>query len=385
MQAGNVSLAFTSYPESTLRPGARVAVVVPTFNEAANVRQVVARVGEVLQGVEWELLFVDDNSPDGTSDQVRALAADNARVRVLQRIGRRGLSSACIEGMLATSAPYIAVMDGDLQHDEKLLPQMLHTLQQGGEQIAIGSRYVAGGSTGNWDGRRQRISHFATKLGQLLLKQNLHDPMSGFFMLRADVFRDCVNRLSGTGYKILLDILLSSEKPLSFKELPYRFRARRRGDSKLDSGVAWEYLLMLIHKAAGPWVPMRLLAFSLVGLVGVLVHLAVLGGILSLGGHKLFLFGQTVSALVAMTGNFYLNNLLTYRDRRLHGWRLLRGWTSFALACSLGGVGNVMVANFLFATGGASWVVAALSGILVGAMWNYVTTSWVTWGRGAVS
>lgn len=365
------------------RPGPRVAVVVPTFNEAANVPEVVARIGKVLQGVEWELLFVDDNSPDGTADQARALASQDARVRVLQRIGRRGLSSACIEGMLATSAPYIAVMDGDLQHDEKLLPQMLETLEKGDADIAVGSRYVEGGDTGDWDRRRLRISHLATALGRMLLKQDLRDPMSGFFMLRADVFRERAGHLTGTGYKILLDILLCEGRPLVFKELAYQFRPRRAGDSKLDSGVAWEYLLMLIHKAGGDWVPIRFLAFSLVGMFGVLVHMAVLAPIVSLGGHQLFLFGQILATLVAMSGNFYLNNLLTYRDRRLRGWRMLRGWASFTLACSLGGVGNVLTANFLFSTAHFNWVLAALVGILVGSMWNYVTTSWVTWGRAA--
>ncbi len=385
MQVGNASTSRSLASESDRRPGPLVAVVVPTFNEVSNIARVVAGVEKALSGTRWELLFVDDDSRDGTADAVRALSAQDARIRVLQRVGRRGLSSACIEGMMATSATYIAVMDGDLQHDESLLPAMLQTLEHGDCDLVIGSRYVDGGSTAGWDGRRQRISDLATSLGRLLLKRDLRDPMSGFFMLKAEVFRQCVGRLSGTGYKILLDVLLSSEQSLRFKELPYRFRSRRHGASKLDSGVAWEYLLMLLHKAGGNRVPIRFLAFALVGLVGVGVHMGVLAGVLLLTGQKFFLVGQTVAALVAMSGNFHLNNILTYRDRRLHGWRLLRGWATFCLACSIGGAGNVLAADFLFSTGRVGWATAALAGILVGAMWNYASTSWLTWGRGSAS
>ncbi|WP_332639208.1 glycosyltransferase, partial [Escherichia coli] len=134
----------------------------------------------------------------------------------------RGLSSACIEGMCATAAPFVAVIDGDLQHDETLLPKMLDALEgDGGLDVAIGSRFVDGGGTGEWDDDRVAKSAFATKLSRRVLKADLSDPMSGFFMIRTEIVRGLVPTLSAIGFKILLDIMTASPRPLKFLELPY--------------------------------------------------------------------------------------------------------------------------------------------------------------------
>lgn len=366
-------------------PPPEVAVVVPTYKEAENVEEIVRRVGAVLDGVAWELIFVDDDSPDGTCERARAAARRDPRVRVLQRVGRRGLSSACIEGMLATSAPHLAVMDGDLQHDESLLPRMLEALRAGDLDIVVGSRYVEGGGVGDWHPQRQAMSRLATRIGQRLIHADLQDPMSGFFMVRADVIQSCVRRLSGVGFKILLDIFASAERPLRFRELPFTFRQRQAGASKLDNAVLWEYLLMLSQKLIGPYIPVRFIAFSLIGGLGIFVHMAVLWLILSAAGSGAFLIGQTSAALVAMTSNFFLNNLLTYRDMRLRGAQLLRGWLSFVLACSIGALANVGIANYLFQSGRSGWFLSALAGILVGAVWNYAVTAVYTWKRPAAA
>jgi len=356
-----------------------LAVVVPTYNEAENLPVIVARLEEALAGIDWELIFVDDDSPDGTAGRIRGIACRNPRLRVLQRIGRRGLSSACIEGMLATSAPYIAVMDADLQHDERLLPEMLRLLRSDPLDVVVGSRYIAGGAVGEWDHRRASMSRVATWLGHRLIKVDLKDPMSGFFMLRAEVLQACVRELSGVGYKILLDLFATHPGPLRFRELPYRFRPRQAGESKLDNAVLWEYLLMLIQKVVGPVIPARFIAFSLIGASGVLVHMLVLWLSFKLVGSS-FLLGQTIAALVAMTSNFFLNNVFTYRDMRLRGWDMLRGWLSFVAACSIGALANVGIATWIFETH-SLWVLSALAGILVGAVWNYAVTAVYTWKR----
>lgn len=356
-----------------------LAVVVPTYNEADNVSVIVGRLDAVLAGIVWELIFVDDDSPDGTAGRIREIASRDPRVRIIQRIGRRGLSSACIEGMLATSAPYIAVIDGDLQHDEKLLPEMLQRLQSEPLDIVVGSRYVAGGGVGAWDAQRASMSRWATWLGQRLIKADLKDPMSGFFMLRADVLQACVRDLSAVGYKILLDLFASYPRPLRFRELPYHFRAREAGQSKLDNAVLWEYLLMLIQKWAGPMIPARFIAFSLIGASGVVVHMLVLWVMFKPLGTS-FLIAQSAAAVVAMTTNFWLNNLFTYSDMRLRGWEMLRGWFSFVAACSVGALANVGVASWIFETH-SLWVASALAGILVGAVWNYAVTAVYTWKR----
>lgn len=360
---------------------AELAVVVPTYSEVDNVDEVIRRVGDALEGVDWELIFVDDDSPDGTAARVLETARRDRRVRLLQRIGRRGLSSACIEGMLATAAPYVAVIDADLQHDERLLPEMLRSLKTEDLDIVVGSRYAPGGGVGEWDRRRQWMSRFASRLGQLLIRADLADPMSGFFMLRADVLGSGARSLSAVGFKILLDIFASAPRPLRFKELPYEFRQRTAGESKLDHAVLWEYLLMLLQKALGPAIPVRFIAFSLIGGSGVVVHMAVLWTLYRGLGVD-FVTGQAAAALVAMTTNFFLNNLLTYRDMRLRGRRLVWGWVSFVLACSVGAIANVGIATYLFRAD-SYWVLSALAGIVVGAVWNYAVTAVYTWRHAA--
>ena len=357
-----------------------LSVVVPTFNERSNVPELIRRLDVCLRHVAWEVIVVDDDSPDGTAEVVREIARRDRRVRCLRRLGRRGLASACIEGMLAGSGSYFAVLDGDLQHDETLLARMLDELRDGETDVVIGSRYLPGGGTGDaWDQRRAAISGLGARLGRLVLKASLSDPMSGFFMIRRGAFEEVVHRLSGLGFKILLDLFASSARPLRFKELPYRFRSRQAGESKLDGRVVWEYLMMLADKAFGHVVPARFVAFALVGGSGLAVHLLVLAGLF--GGMRLdFTNSQSVATLAAMTSNFALNNVLTYRDMRLTGWRWLRGWVAFTLACGVGGLANVGIASYLF-TAEVSWLLSALAGIVVGAVWNYAVTSVCIWRR----
>ncbi|WP_089724600.1 glycosyltransferase [Candidatus Thiosymbion oneisti] len=358
-------------------PPPELAVIVPVYNEAGNIEALTEQLRHSLQGLDWELIFVDDDSPDGSTAKAQEIARRDRRVRVLRRIGRRGLSSACIEGMLATVAPYLAVLDGDLQHDETLLPSMLQTLKREGLDIVVGSRYLEGGSLGTWNRRRRSMSRFASRLARTLVKADLSDPMSGFFMLNSTLLHGCVRNLSGIGFKILLDIFASSPRPLRFKEIPYVFRERRAGESKLDNAVLWEYLLMLLQKTMGSMIPVRFIGFSLIGGSGVIVHMVVLWVLFRLLGAS-FISGQAVATLVAMTTNFFLNNMLTYRDLRLRRWQLLRGWLSFVLACSIGAIANVGIATYLFQAQ-SYWVISAFAGILVGVVWNYAVTAVYTW------
>ncbi len=357
--------------------GPELSVIVPTFNERPNVRELVERLQACLADCCWEVIFVDDDSTDRTAALVRELAQDAHRIRCIQRIGRRGLSTACIEGMMASSAPYLAVIDGDLQHDETLLPQMLDELRAGDVDVVVGSRYLPGGGIGSWDGSRASVSLIASRLSRLVLKADLADPMSGFFMIRRDAMEGSVRQLSGIGFKILVDFFSSSPRPLRFVELPYEFRSRKAGESKLDSQAAWDYLMLLVDKLIGHLLPVRFVAFSLVGGVGVAVHLAVLAVLMQQVGTN-FVTGQTIATLVAMTSNYTLNNLLTYRDRRLKGWDCLRGWFSFAAACGIGAIANVGIASYLFSAE-IKWMLAAIAGILVGTVWNFAVTRFYTW------
>jgi dolichol-phosphate mannosyltransferase len=356
----------------------QLSIVIPTFNERDNVVELCKRVDDTMKDVPWEIIFVDDNSPDGTSDVVRELARSDRRIRCLQRIGRRGLSSACIEGIMGSVAPYIAVMDADLQHDETILPKMLEALKAQDIDVAVGSRYIEGGGVGEWGAWRVRASKLATWLSHKATRVKLSDPMSGFFAVRRDRFSELAGKLSATGFKILLDIFVSAPRTLRFVEIPYEFRERQHGESKLDARVAWEYLIFLAHRLSGGVLPSRFIGFSAVGGLGLGVHLAVLSLLFQIGKID-FVSAQIVATIMAMFANFILNNALTYRDRRLSGIAILGGLLSFMAACSVGAVANVAVAAWMFDRG-ISWVLAATGGVIIGAVWNYAITSVFTWG-----
>jgi len=355
-----------------------LAVVVPTFNERENVPLLLERLEACLDGLNWEVVIVDDDSPDGTAHLTRQIAQQKSHVRVIHRIGRRGLSSACVEGVLSSSAPYFAVLDADMQHDETILPAMLETLKSDGLDIVVGSRYVEGGSVADWDERRQLISRLATRAAMLVIKADLKDPMSGFFLMRREAFDGAVRNLSQQGFKILLDLFASAPQPLRFAELPYQFGTRIHGQSKLDNMVAWEYGMLLADKLFGRYVPPRLILFGAIGGLGLLVHLAVLWVALTTGLK--FVIAQTAAVLTAMTFNFTLNNLITYRDQRLRGWAWLRGLASFCTVCAVGAVANVGIAASIYSQQQVWWL-AGLAGAVVGAVWNYALSAFFTWKR----
>jgi dolichol-phosphate mannosyltransferase len=368
----------------TASPGApELCVVVPTFNERDNVPVLAARLASALDGIAWEAVFVDDNSPDGTAEVVRSLARGDPRIRCLRRIDRRGLSSACIEGILSTSAPFIAVIDGDLQHDEALLPRMLRQLQIGTEDLAIASRYIgAGRADGLSSQGRKRLSRAGARLARLVTGVEISDPVSGFFMLRREVADLVAPRLSGVGTKILIDILTASPRTLSVIEFPYQFSTRQAGESKLDAMVALEYAILLAEKRSGRYLSSRLLLFGLVGASGVLVNLVALRlllGVFDVGTGG-FVRAESIATAIAMVSNFFLNNVLTYRDCRLVGWQAVRGLVSFMVVCGLGALVNVAIARDVYAETGL-WLLAGIAGAVAGALVNYSLTSVFTWRR----
>ena len=363
---------------SAARLPARLSVIVPTFNERENVPVLIERLRETLESLAWEVVFVDDDSTDGTLDALRAAATEDPRVRFIHRLGRRGLSSAVIEGVQSTNAPLIAVMDADLQHDEKLLPRMVEKFADPTLDLVVGTRYGEGGDVGDWNDKRQKMSRLATRVSKLVVKADLSDPMSGFFMMRREAFIASARNLSAQGYKILLDIVASSPRPLKIAELPFKFGLREHGESKLDTMVLWEYAALLLDKTIGRYVPARFVMFAIVGGAGVVVNLAVLA-MLPKDTAQQFVTSNIIGVFVAMTFNFFVNNLLTYRDRRLRGFGgIALGLLSFYAVGMVGAVANVGIANVLFMRH-YSWFVAAIAGILVGAVWNYAVSSIFTW------
>lgn len=370
-----------------------LAVVLPTYNERKNIATMIERLDKALAGIAWEAIYVDDNSPDGTSDEARRLSLVDPRVRCIQRIGRRGLASAAIEGMCSTAAPVVAVMDADHQHDPALLPGMLAAISSGEYDLAYASRFAEGASTEAW-GRPDRVkaSGLANRIANKVTGVELTDPMSGFFMLRTQTLRADAHRLSGVGFKILLDILATVDTPLRVKEFPLNFAARAEGESKLDQTVVFEFLVGLYDKWLGRIIPTRFALFGTVGALGVVVQLAVLWVMLHLVFGERFVYGNwsesttfnisnTIAALVAMTFNFVLNNELTYSDKRLRGFApLMRGWAQFALTCSLGLLTNIGSAAVL-KTIGVHDVLAVITGVLLASVFNFALSSKFVWGK----
>jgi len=354
-----------------------LAVVLPTYKERENIDEVISKLADALEGLCWELIFVDDDSPDGTAEIVRAYARCDRRIRLLHRVGRRGLSSACIEGIMATTANYVAVMDADMQHDETLLPKMLTLIRQGSLDVVVGTRNGLGGSMGQFSASRVLLSKIGKKISHSVCHCELSDPMSGFFLVNRAFFLKVVHHLQGNGFKILVDILASSAQLVRIGEIGYCFRNRRHGESKLDVNTAVEYVFLIVNKLMGGIIPIRFAVFALVGATGVAMHLACLA-LLFFGLHMHFFVAQATATFVAMTGNFFLNNLITYRDRSLRGVHLLSGAASYWLACSFGAWANVVFARALLQSGW-SWYFAGLAGILLSSVWNYSISSLFTW------
>jgi len=355
-----------------------LCVVIPTLNEAGNVELLLDKLGIALAGIEWEAIFVDDGSTDGTPEILTRIAQSDRRVRMIRRMGRRGLSSAVVEGALASTTPVIAVIDADLQHDEQILPDLYRAVA-GGHELAIGTRYASNGSTGDWNESRLKISRFATALASPIMKTQLSDPMSGLFAVRRDVLLEAAPRLSNVGYKILLDLVASAQRPLKVAEVGYVFGTRQHGESKLDEMVALEYIELLLDKTVGRLVPVKLVQFGAVGILGVGVHLLLLDLALNAIGLT-FSWSQATAVIGAMTFNFALNNRFTYRDRQLKGLAWIGGLLSFYLVCSLGAVANVGIGSLVYEQFHGWWI-AGIAGAIVGSVWNYVASGWLTWTR----
>jgi dolichol-phosphate mannosyltransferase len=367
-----------SIPNS-LKIKPELTIVVPCYNEKENIRPLVALLDAALKGIEWAVLFVDDDSPDGTAQEVGALARERENVRLLHRVGRRGLAGACIEGILSSVSPIVAVMDGDLQHDETKLAEMFLILRETPHvDCVIGSRHVEGGSSrGGLSAVRTWGSNTATRLARGALRVTVSDPMSGFFMVRRLRFNEVVSKLQTQGFKILLDMLFASGGQWTIREVGYAFRTRQFGNSKLDVAVTLEFFGLILSRMTGGIFPIRFILFFMVGLTGVAVQLLTVHfALLAIDGP--FYIAQSLGVCLAMTSNFTLNNLLTYRDRMLRGRNWIKGLFSFYAVCFVGAVMNVAMADLLFATIGA-WVLASLGGAITSSLWNFIVSSVVTW------
>jgi dolichol-phosphate mannosyltransferase len=358
-----------------------LSVVVPTYQESTNIPVLFERIKVALKDVPWELIVVDDDSPDGTSNVAFALAAEDRRLRCLRRVNRSGLAGAVIEGWMSSSADFVAVIDGDLQHDESILPAMYDALAKGSGNLAIATRLRDPGAGAGLSPARQALSDLGAWFFRQIAGAAIADPMSGFFMIRREVVSRLAPRLSPDGFKILVDIILSAGGGLTIVEVPYVFRKRLAGESKLTPLVGIDFLGLVVHHATAELLPIRFVLFASIGAVGLVVHIAALSAALHWFRMLTFDSGQGIATLLAMASNFILNNEITYRAYRYRGPSLIGGFAAFAAGCSVGALANIDVASWLYSAN-QTWWVAGLAGALLSVVWNYAVSTNLVWRPG---
>jgi dolichol-phosphate mannosyltransferase len=362
----------------------QLAIIVPSYKERDNIAPLYDKVSAALGEIPFEFIVVDDNSPDGTAAVVKDMARRHANVRCIHRIGRRGLSSAVIEGISASAAPYFAVIDADHQHDERILPQMLDKALAG-DDIVVGTRYSGAGQVGDGLSKtREAGSRFATQLSHLVTGKSLSDPMSGFFLMKREVFDEVAGSLSNEGFKILLDIVVSASRvrkaqarELKIGEVPYTFRQRHAGESKMNPLVVVQFLGLVVSKMTGGILPTSFLLFGGVGAIGIVIHVLMLWISLSLLSFN-FVVAQAVATVVSMTSNFVLNNQFTFADKKLKGWHIAGGLVAFYVICSIGAIANVSVASWIFQMDRSAYF-AGVTGALMSVVFNYAVSRAIVW------
>lgn len=360
-------------------PGLALSMVICTLDESDSIGNVLDELRDHLNGLHYELIVVDDSADERTSDVVRGRATSDPRIRLLHRRNARGLASAAIAGWDMARGRVLGLMDGDGQHDPALLRRMLESLDVADADLAVGSRYCKGAHTGLC-GFRHYLSKAGTGLTHLVAGGAVTDPLSGLFMFTRQWLGEVRDGLSGLGFKVLIDVATAGKRTPKVVEVPTALRTRVAGESKLDARVGVELLAQLAGKLTGGLVSLRFAMFAFVGATGVIVHLGMLSLLHGLA-HVPFTFAQGAAILVAMTWNFFLNDLLTFHDRRLARSEVLSGLFRFYLMCAGGALINEAIATTL-KNAGLAWSVAGVAGVLAGAVWNYWSVTRFTWAVG---
>ena len=357
-----------------------LSLVICTLDEHEAIGAVIEGAERALADVPHEIIVVDDSADELTAAAVLACAAGRPGLRLIRRAGERGLAAAAIAGWDAAHGRVLGVMDGDGQHDPASLKALWDQLAADGADVALASRYARRSGGTGLTGFRDRISRIGTFITHLLLGVRVSDPLSGLFLMRRSWFEHVRPRLSGVGFKILVDVIASGSRPPRTAETATRLRPRAGGASKLDVRVMADLAALLVEKSTRGLICARLFLFLAVGLCGVGVHMATLG-VGRIAGAP-FWAAQGVAIVVAMTSNFALNNALTFRQARLTGRAAMRGLGLFYASCLAGAVLNEAGAGALHRAG-APWAAAALCGLFAGALCNYLLATRLTWSIGA--
>jgi len=356
-----------------------VSIVIPTYNERDNISKILEMLDKSLKRVHHEIVFVDDNSPDGTNFEIKNFIKNSSKIHLIHRVGRRGLSGAIIEGIFAAKSELVAVMDCDLQHDATKLKDMLDLFSKNASlDIVVGSRFTNNGeiSINAFSKIRKLGSKVTTFLIKKLLRIKSTDPLSGFFMVKKESFLKKSDKLQTQGFKVLADFLATSGTTIEIREIGYSFKNRVAGESKMSFLTALELIGLVLSQILKGRVSIRFILFCMVGLSGIFVQLSITGLAILLIDQ--FPTSQTLGIVAAMTSNYFLNNIITFQERKLKSLDLIRGLFSFYLICSLGAFTNIAIATYLFSFS-SNWLISSFIGACFGAVWNFTLTSIFTW------
>lgn len=354
-----------------------LSVILPTYNESENLPILLDRLETHLRDFNYEIIVVDDNSPDGTWRIAEDRAAASPRIRSLRRIDERGLSSAVVAGMQMAEGRVFAVMDSDLQHDETALIDIVSPILDGDADIALGSREADGGSYGEWGRWRRFVSWTGKQLARRMLGITVDDPMSGYFAVSRERFDEVADAINPKGFKILLEFLARGPRPRAV-EVGYEFRDRVHGTTKLTGSVVGAYLLALLDLVFGRMVSATFTAYALVGALGVGVRFGAFSALSSVGVAAAAIIAIELSVLT----NYWLNNRFTFAEQRRRGRNLVTGLVPFHLIAAHGIVVQIgLIAAF--GKAGPELLDAGIGlqllGILVATTGNYFLNRTITW------
>jgi len=353
-----------------------LSVILPTYNEKENIILILDKIRKVLKDVSYQIIVVDDNSPDGTWEIAQHYAKKHSNIQVIRRLNMKGLSSAILEGFGSSNSKWMVVMDADLQHDEKILVDFVKAFEDGFE-IVVGSRKTAGGSIGEWNFLRRVISWVATRMAFFIIKNNVSDPMSGFFGIQKEIFENSIDKINPRGFKLLLE-LLAHNPHVKTHEIGFTFNKRQYGKSKLSTNVIFDYLAALYDLSLGKYLPLRFIKYSIIGFIGLLVYQATIWiGLNLLQVSKYYSLALGIEA--AILSNYFFNNFWTFKDYRHRSIHIISGLFSYHLISIAGVIINYSSSVLLIDRFAVNIYVASIIGAVLSTLWNYRMNFQITW------
>ena len=354
-----------------------ISILIPTYNEALNIKILIDRISHCLKKIDWEIIFVDDNSPDKTSEKIEYFTKTQSNIKVVNRLNERGLAGAVITGLKYCKFQNIIVMDADLQHDPIYIPKLIKRIEKDDATIVIASRYFQSSTIEDFHFMRKIVSKLTIKIFNMFSYKKLTDPMSGFFIIKKDFFINLSKQLSKDGYKILADIILNGPKTITVSEISLGFKKRNAGQSKMNLRVLWDFLLIIAYCVLKNYVPRKYLSYIFVGCLGLLTHLIFLYVF-----YKLllinFLLSHILATFIAILINFTLNNVLTFYSKNLIGFRWLIGLVNYNIFCSYGLFISYSITKVLSDLN-CYWFLAGIIGTFTASIWNFSISKFLVW------